>query len=119
VLPLYLFQEHWNVAKRKIQPILGLMCTLDIMGYTSEQFFTVPFTVLMKAASKLQENPTSEVCQRMYGQVENTCIQIIASSATFRANTIESVVKFAYPGDKESTRTSDVVKSVGVLTLQF
>lgn len=61
VFPLYLFKEHWSIAKRKIQPILGLMCTLDIMGYTSEQFFTIPFTILMKANVKLLANPKSEV----------------------------------------------------------
>jgi hypothetical protein len=119
VLPLYLFNEHWRIASKKIQPILGLMCTLDIMGYTSEQFFTIPFTVLMKAAAKLEENPESEINNRIYNQVEQTCIQILATQKTFRNNTIESVVKFAYPPEKESTRTSDVVKSVGVLTLQF
>ena len=36
VMPLYLFKEHWNIAKRKVQPIFGFMCTLDIMGYSSE-----------------------------------------------------------------------------------
>ena len=53
VLPLYLFKEHWNIAKRKTQPILGLMCTLDVMGFTSEQQFVVPFLVLIKATEKL------------------------------------------------------------------
>jgi len=36
VLPLFLFKEHWEVAKRKVQPLYGFMCTLDIMGYSSE-----------------------------------------------------------------------------------
>ena len=36
IMPLYLFQEHWNIAKRKVQPVYGFMCTLDVMGYTSE-----------------------------------------------------------------------------------
>ena len=49
VLPLYLFKEHWAIAQKKIQPVLGFMCTLDIMGYSSEQFFTVPFLVYIKA----------------------------------------------------------------------
>ena len=35
VLPLYLFPEHWEVARRKAPPILGFMCTLDVMGYAS------------------------------------------------------------------------------------
>lgn len=36
VIPLYLFKEHWAIAKRKIQPIYGFVCTLDVMGYSSE-----------------------------------------------------------------------------------
>lgn len=34
VMPLYLFSEHWSIAKRQIQPVFGMMCTLDIMGYS-------------------------------------------------------------------------------------
>lgn len=29
VMPLYLFKEHWEVAKKRSPPIYGLMCTLD------------------------------------------------------------------------------------------
>ena len=36
ILPLFLFKEHWNIAKRKIKPILGFMCTLDVLGYSGE-----------------------------------------------------------------------------------
>ena len=32
-LPLFLFKEHWKIAQRKIQPLLGFMCTLDPLGY--------------------------------------------------------------------------------------
>ena len=46
VLPLFLFKEHWWIAKRKIQAAFGLMCTLDPMGYSTEQLFTIPFLVL-------------------------------------------------------------------------
>jgi hypothetical protein len=35
VMPLYLFEEHWGIARRKMPPILGFMCTLDVMGYAS------------------------------------------------------------------------------------
>ena len=39
VLPLFLFREHWEIAKRKVQPLLGFMCTLDPLGYASNQYF--------------------------------------------------------------------------------
>lgn len=35
VMPLYLFKEHWEIARRKTPPIYGFICTLDIMGYQS------------------------------------------------------------------------------------
>jgi len=49
-MPLYLFPEHWQVAKRNIQPLFGFMCTLDVMGYAAAQYYTVPYLVLAKAA---------------------------------------------------------------------
>lgn len=33
VMPLYFFDEHWEIAKRKGAPLFGHMCTLDILGY--------------------------------------------------------------------------------------
>ena len=35
LMPLYLFPEHWDLAKRKVQPLFGFMCTLEPLGYTS------------------------------------------------------------------------------------
>jgi len=49
VLPLYLFKEHWNIARRRSPPIYGLMCTLDVMGFQAAQQFAIPFKVLLKA----------------------------------------------------------------------
>ena len=58
VMPLYLFKEHWELARRKAPPIYGFLCTLDIMGYASSQYFTVPFLVLLKAIDKAKEDAT-------------------------------------------------------------
>ncbi len=55
VLPLFLFKEHWEIARRKAPPIYGFLCTLDIMGYASSQYFTVPYLVLLKAMDKANE----------------------------------------------------------------
>ena len=51
LMPLFLFNEHWELAKRKAQALYGFMCTLEPLGYTSAQFFTIPFLVLAKALS--------------------------------------------------------------------
>ena len=33
ILPLYLFREHWSIARNIAPSVFGLMSTLDIMGY--------------------------------------------------------------------------------------
>ncbi len=48
VLPLYLFKEHWEVARRCAPRVFGFMCTADVMGFAQSQFYTVPFLVLSK-----------------------------------------------------------------------
>lgn len=58
ILPLYLFEEHWEVVKCKLQPLFGFMCTLDPMGYTMSQLFTIPFLVLNKAVENVAAEPT-------------------------------------------------------------
>ena len=58
VLPLYLFDEHWDIARRKAGPILGFMCTLDVMGYSLTQFQVVPFLVLQRALKDNIKNRT-------------------------------------------------------------
>ena len=60
IMPIYLFKEHWEIAKRKIQPVFGYMCTLDIMGYTSEQYFTIPFLVYARAIQQFGVEPKGE-----------------------------------------------------------
>lgn len=45
VIPVYLFKEHWEVARRRAPPIYGFLCTLDIMGYAPSMQYVVPFLV--------------------------------------------------------------------------
>ena len=72
LLPLYLFKDHWAIARRRMQPILGFMCCLDILGYQGEQYFTVPFSVLATALFKVKKEP-NDVNKRMLAQIELTC----------------------------------------------
>ncbi len=49
VLPLFLFKEHKDIIRLKMQPLYGFMCCLDPMGFAASQAFTIPFLVLLKA----------------------------------------------------------------------
>lgn len=116
-MPLFLFKQHWSIAKRKIRPVFGYMCTLDILGYSPEQFFTLPFLVLLKAMIKYQEDP-KEVNKRILEQVEKTCIMIIEQHKEFRENLIAKFISFASKQDT-SSRTSDVIKNINVFAAQI
>ena len=87
ILPLFLFKEHWDIARRKVQPVFGFMCTLDVMGYSSEMLFTIPFLVLQKAQEKVQNQP-AEINFKILHLVEQTCMNLIEQSHTFRNDMI-------------------------------
>lgn len=118
VMPLFLFKEHWSIARRKIQPIFGMMCTLDVMGFTQEQLNTIPFLVYLKALEKVKTDE-SEVTHRIFNQIQTTCIEIINSNKNLREEVIQKVTNFVEQPQGESARTSDVVKSVLVLAAQL
>ena len=83
VMPLYLFKEHWNIAKRKIQPVFGFMTTLDIMGYAKEQSETIPFLILEKAYVKHQNQP-NEINEKIFKQISLTCQMILEGNVVLR-----------------------------------
>ena len=115
LLPLFLFPEHWELAKRKAQSLYGFMCTLEPLGYTQSQFFTIPFLVLSKALQQAAAEP-SEAMNQVCELVLETCSQMIGSNNTFKQQTIEALLGFL---NNPAGRTADVVADVGVLAAQI
>jgi hypothetical protein len=93
ILPLFLFNEHWEIAKRTLPSIFGFMCTLDIMGYADDQYYTIPFTVLFKCLEKVQENP-SDVNKKMLNLVKETCVQIVKRHEILANRIVEKLKAF-------------------------
>lgn len=111
VIPLYLFKEHWEVARRKAPPIYGFLCTLDIMGYTSSQYFTVPYLVLAKAMEKSQDE-RKEVFIQIEKMILKSCMIMLQGNEEHRKNVIKSIVDFH---NSPEFRTIDVVPSIPLL----
>ena len=65
------------------------------------------------------QNDPKEINFKILHLVEQTCMNLIEKSNTFRNDTIQKIVDFAYQKPKTSSRTTDVIKSVEVLTIQF
>ena len=91
------------------------MCTLEPLGYTSSQFFTIPYLVLNKAMKNNIDKPTESNTQ-ILELVSETCARMIATNSTFRQQTVESLEKFV--GSPEN-RTADVVADLPTLSAQL
>ncbi|CAO3571590.1 unnamed protein product [Mortierella alpina] len=103
VLPLYINEKHWQVAKLRMKPILGYVVTLDATGYTYSQSTTVPFLVLAKA---LEAYPMTEFKQRQVQLILQTCDAIYEHSKTLRETTKTLVEQFC---TSHTQRTVDVI----------
>lgn len=113
-MPLFLFNEHWQIASKKVQSLFGFLCTLDPLGYASSQYFTIPFLVLAKAMEKQRENP-SEANGRVLGQIMQTCQHIVASNDNMKRQIVQQFNAFT---SDPASRTADVVNSIEVLAIQ-
>ncbi|CAG8475296.1 4639_t:CDS:2 [Ambispora leptoticha] len=78
ILPLYINEKHWQIARERIKPILGYMTTLDVFGYSYAQLTTIPFLVLGRAFSdtsmdfrRFQFKLILETCDAIYKQAAN------------------------------------------------
>lgn len=116
VMPLYLFKEHWLLAKRKCGPIFGFLCTLDIMGYQSSQYFTIPFLVLLECMRKREAEGDKDVYVKIEKMVLDTCVNIIDFHEEFRNNLIKQLKDFY---ESAELRTADVVPSIEVMMAQM
>lgn len=92
ILPLYLCADNWKVAKMRMRPVMGWMCTLDILGYNYDQVKVVPFSVLAYLM-----NRNDEFSCKMYRLVLETCQQIWKDALQNFSRTEENPV--AWPNE--------------------
>lgn len=115
MLPLFLFREHWDIARRRAPPLFGLACTLDVMGYVPTQQFTIPFKVLLKALHDAEEKPTS-INAKIVDLVLETCKVIIRMNEEFRKNLVKQINDFIAGPE---FRSADIVPSIQIFLAQL
>ncbi|CDW75354.1 UNKNOWN [Stylonychia lemnae] len=115
IMPLYLFKEHWEFARRKAPPVYGFITTLDVMGYASSQYFTVPYLVLLKALEK-NNSQKVEIYSKIVTLVLETCKNIMSFNEEHRKMAIQQIVDFH---KNPESRTADIVASIPVMLAQL
>jgi len=108
VLPLFLFKEHKEIVRLKMQPLYGFMCCLDPMGYAASQAFTVPFLVLLKAIENVASEPT-EMNKTILSLVMETCKDMVTCNEALKKQIIEQANQFAAG---PANRTADIIASI-------
>lgn len=109
VLPLYINDDHWSIAKLKMKPIFGYMTTLDILGYTYSQTLAIPFLALAKAS----QNTSTEFMRTQYKFILDTCVKIYMDSSRSDENNLRKDVlsKFTRYNEEPLLRTIDSIPS--------
>ena len=87
------------------------MCTLEPLGYASNQFFTIPFLVLEKVLAQQVASP-SEANERMVELVAETCSNMLATNDKFKEEVVDNLIGFI---ENPANRTADVHADLGVL----
>ena len=111
VMPLFLFKEHWEFARRKAPPIYGFLCTIDIMVYDAAQYFNVPYMVLLRAIQKARDK-NKAVYTSIEGLVLETCKPILGFNELHRNIFIKQLTNFY---TSPEFRTIDIVASITVM----
>lgn len=115
VFPLYLFDEHWEISKHKLQQIFGFMCTLDPMGFAVQQYFTVPFLVLLTAFRQSLAKD-QEYSKWHFALIQQTCTKILANVNELRKTVVNEFIAFS---KDPAQRTADKIPSIPVLAAQI
>ena len=90
------------------------MCTLEPLGYASNQYFTIPYLVLNKSIQQNLNNH-SEAMDQVIELVQQTASNMIAQNATFKQQIVDQLIGFVQGAQN---RTADVIADIGVLTSQ-
>eukprot|EP00761_Pharyngomonas_kirbyi_P002426 gb/GECH01002430.1/.p1 GENE.gb/GECH01002430.1/~~gb/GECH01002430.1/.p1 ORF type:complete len:1206 (+),score=300.84 gb/GECH01002430.1/:1-3618(+) len=81
VLPLYICEDHWRVAQKRLKPLFGWMTTLEDLGYSVWQKQTIPFLVLCKAAESRNVWTKNKI---RFEWILSTCEQVFRESESMR-----------------------------------
>jgi len=72
IMPLYINEDHWKIARLKMKPLMGWTATLDVLGYAPGQIFAIPFLLFAKANENIENEYQRQICE----QIRQTCLAI-------------------------------------------
>lgn len=113
VMPLYINEEHWKVARLRLKPLLAWTIAQDVLAYEPKQLIVLPFLLLAKAAI----DQGSEHKQKQFKLILDTCSAIYRDCKELILPDLKS--KCAEYLTKPEVRTADVIPNNRVFLLHL
>ncbi|RIB25054.1 hypothetical protein C2G38_2166846 [Gigaspora rosea] len=98
ILPLYINEKHWSIAKERMKPILGYLTTLDMFGYSYTQVTTILAKAFHDTSTEFRRNQVKLILE--------TCDAIYKQSKTLRKENIDLFENYM---KSPANRTIDIV----------
>jgi deoxyinosine 3'endonuclease (endonuclease V) len=111
MIPLYINSLHWKLAKILLQPWFGYMFTLNINGFSFEQYYTLYFIIYQHVILDMKKNENSEAIKRILSQVKMCCMDIYEN---FKQRLDPKVDEFLL---KHTNRTKDIIPNMNTYLL--
>ena len=113
VLPVYINQDHWQIARLRVRQMVAWDITVDVLGFIPVQLHVFPFAVLVKALEDSETEFSKFQCQIL----KETCLAIYNDSRDFMAcNTKKHFSKHI---DKPSHRLPKHIPSNSIFVCQL
>mmetsp|Transcript_32502 Transcript_32502/g.32230 ORF Transcript_32502/g.32230 Transcript_32502/m.32230 type:complete len:893 (+) Transcript_32502:457-3135(+) len=72
VMPIYINEDHWQIARLRIKPMIAWDITVDVLGYMPIQIFLFPFSIFVRVF----EDAESEFQTFQFELIKDTCLAI-------------------------------------------
>jgi hypothetical protein len=82
LMPLFIHEDHWKMAREDASPLFGWMTTLDVYGASADQIYTIPLVVLSSFLQP-EKRRWSEIDAVLFLQLWRTCRGLILDCGTY------------------------------------
>jgi hypothetical protein len=79
VMPLFICEDHWKIAKLRLRPLIAWDITVDVLGFEYKQLYSLPFMLMAKS----YQEADSDFSRLQFEMIRDTCLAIYRDNRDF------------------------------------